>query len=153
MKICFVCTGNYYRSRFAEAVFNFMASNSDLKISAESRGLNISAADQLAEKHGELSLFTLDMLNKLSIDKSFTHDKRRRFSINDINKFDKFIFLDKEEHTSMLYKVKDIDNFDIKKKIVFWNVKDVFDWKPEKTLSTILLNVTNLFNSIVWKGV
>ena len=38
-KVLFLCTGNYYRSRFAEMLFNALASRKDLDWTADSRGL------------------------------------------------------------------------------------------------------------------
>lgn len=37
--VLFLCTGNYYRSRFAEILFNFLAGESNLPWRATSRGL------------------------------------------------------------------------------------------------------------------
>jgi protein-tyrosine phosphatase len=37
--LLFICTGNYYRSRFAEAVFNYHAAKHNLNWQAFSRGL------------------------------------------------------------------------------------------------------------------
>src|SRR4051812_12382323 len=37
--VLFLCTGNYYRSRFAEVVFNTLAGRAGLPWRAESRGL------------------------------------------------------------------------------------------------------------------
>ena len=39
--LLFVCTGNYYRSRFAEHLFNALAAQAGLPWRAESRGLAI----------------------------------------------------------------------------------------------------------------
>ena len=40
-QILFLCTGNYYRSRFAEAVFNKLAREQNIDAMAISRGLKI----------------------------------------------------------------------------------------------------------------
>lgn len=40
--VLFLCTGNYYRSRFAEILFNHLAARHGLAWRAESRGLNLS---------------------------------------------------------------------------------------------------------------
>ena len=40
-KILFLCTGNYYRSRFSEYFFNDLASKKGIKWQADSRGLNV----------------------------------------------------------------------------------------------------------------
>ena len=37
--VLFLCTGNYYRSRFAEELFNHQAERADLDWIAQSRGL------------------------------------------------------------------------------------------------------------------
>src|SRR5947199_10334724 len=39
--VLFLCTGNYYRSRFAEILFNALAERQGLDWRAESRGLKI----------------------------------------------------------------------------------------------------------------
>src|SRR4051812_27373809 len=39
--VLFLCTGNYYRSRFAEVLFNHLASELRLTWRAESRGLDL----------------------------------------------------------------------------------------------------------------
>ena len=38
--VLFLCTGNYYRSRFAEMLFNHLAAERGLQWRADSRGLN-----------------------------------------------------------------------------------------------------------------
>src|ERR1700736_4159477 len=38
-RVLFLCTGNYYRSRFAEILFNFLAGRMGLPWKASSRGL------------------------------------------------------------------------------------------------------------------
>ena len=40
-EILFLCTGNYYRSRFAEVLFNHLARESGVKAHAASRGLRV----------------------------------------------------------------------------------------------------------------
>ena len=50
-KILFLCTGNYYRSRYAEEIFNHMARNKGLPWRAFSRG----AAERLASENVILS--------------------------------------------------------------------------------------------------
>ena len=39
--VLFLCTGNYYRSRFAEILFNHLACERGMNWRAESRGLNL----------------------------------------------------------------------------------------------------------------
>ena len=44
-RILFLCTGNYYRSRFAEIFFNWHAEQRVLAWRAESRGLALDASN------------------------------------------------------------------------------------------------------------
>ncbi len=61
--VLFVCTGNYYRSRFAEHFFNEQAGQRNLDWKAGSRGLQLSL-----ENLGYMSKHTLDRLRKLGIE-------------------------------------------------------------------------------------
>jgi protein-tyrosine phosphatase len=40
-KILFICTGNYYRSRVAEVLFNYNAAKARLNWKADSRGIDL----------------------------------------------------------------------------------------------------------------
>jgi protein-tyrosine phosphatase len=60
--VLFLCTGNYYRSRFAEIFFNWHARQRSLGWTAESRGLALSSANL-----GAMSLYTVSHLSDHSI--------------------------------------------------------------------------------------
>ncbi|MDB2481529.1 hypothetical protein N9W84_00015 [bacterium] len=153
MKVCFVCTGNYYRSRFAEAVFNHLAEECDVGHVAESRGFQISAADEVAKKYGELSPYTRDRMDELDIEERHTSSERQMIKKEDLKLFDLFIILDRSEHFSMVKEFvgEDEEMIDSAKNFKYWGVKDVFDWKPSETLSAIFANVNKLFNEIRWE--
>lgn len=61
--VLFLCTGNYYRSRFAEHFFNEQARQRKLDWQASSRGLQPSL-----ENLGFMSRHALDRLRKLGIE-------------------------------------------------------------------------------------
>src|SRR5215469_14268030 len=76
-KVLFICTGNFYRSRFAEAVFNFHADKRMLPWEACSRGLAIHWAD------GFLSPFTAAALSERQIPISYTGSGRIQLTEKD----------------------------------------------------------------------
>ena len=60
--VLFLCTGNYYRSRFAEIYFNWLAERGRLTWRADSRGLALDPGN-----FGPLSLHTRLELERLKI--------------------------------------------------------------------------------------
>lgn len=62
--VLFLCTGNYYRSRFAEILFNHQAARSDLRWRAQSRGL---ALERGLTNLGPMSASALRRLETLAI--------------------------------------------------------------------------------------
>jgi protein-tyrosine phosphatase len=60
--VLFLCTGNYYRSRFAEIYFNWLAPRENLPWRADSRGLAL-----VAENYGPISSYTRHELERLGI--------------------------------------------------------------------------------------
>ena len=60
--VLFLCTGNYYRSRFAEIYFNWLAPRHNLAWQADSRGLAL-----VDDNVGPLSQYTRRELERLGI--------------------------------------------------------------------------------------
>jgi len=63
-KVLFLCTGNYYRSRFAEILFNTLAEEADLNWRALSRGI---ATDLGINNAGAMSIDAIKGLEARSI--------------------------------------------------------------------------------------
>jgi protein-tyrosine phosphatase len=99
-KILFLCTGNYYRSRFAEEYFNHVASEKGLNWEANSRGLSRNIPNP--DNPGPISVHVLSALT----DRSIKGKNLARFPIavtkNDLEKYDKIIALSEQEHRPML---------------------------------------------------
>jgi len=62
--ILFLCTGNYFRSRFAEQLFNHVARTEALPWIAESRALRPVA---LSRNPGPISVYTLEALRQRGV--------------------------------------------------------------------------------------
>jgi protein-tyrosine phosphatase len=62
--VLFLCSGNYFRSRFAEELFNFHSEKAHLNWRASSRAL---AIERGSENVGSLSPFTIEALKARNI--------------------------------------------------------------------------------------
>ena len=98
--ILFLCTGNYYRSRFCEDYFNHHAARRRLSWRADSRGL---APDITVFRNpGPLSPYTVEALRKLGINLN----SGTRFPLTvypaDFLAADRIIALSQREHEPML---------------------------------------------------
>lgn len=62
--VLFLCSGNYYRSRFAEHFFNWLAETNGLHWRAESRGLAVGRA---GGNIGPISSAVVERLHALNI--------------------------------------------------------------------------------------
>jgi protein-tyrosine-phosphatase len=55
--VLFLCTGNYYRSRFAEELFNYEAERASLPWIAQSRGLALEAPGEIRTPDPQIRSF------------------------------------------------------------------------------------------------
>ena len=114
-RILFICTGNFYRSRFAEAVFNHHAELRRLPWTAFSRGLAIHLAE------GTLSPLTLQALEERKIDLRHTGPDRNELLETDFPQSTRQIALDRNEHLVMMH-----SQFPAwAERIEYWEVPDV----------------------------
>lgn len=126
-KILFICTGNYYRSRFAEAVFNHAARRDGVAWSAISRGLAIHLAE------GDLSLHTERALRERGISLRETGATRVSLAASDLAGAGLIVALKREEHRPLL-----LEQFpEWADRITYWNVHDIDQAEPEDALREI----------------
>ena len=119
-KLLFLCTGNYYRSRFSEEYFNHYARLAELPCEATSRALLQDL--RTTGNEGNMAEVTLKMLEVLGIQVKGLGRPPRSLTEQDILDADIIIAMDKTEHQPMFeqhfspyiqavryYTIKDID--------------------------------------------
>jgi protein-tyrosine phosphatase len=133
-RVLFLCTGNFYRSRFAEAVFNHHATASELPWRAFSRGLAIHLAE------GDLSVLTVAALVERAIERRHTAPGRVALTEEDLQGADLVIALRDAEHRPMI--VARFPHWE--ERVRFWDVADVGDLSHTEALPRIETQVTEL---------
>ena len=93
-RILFLCSGNYYRSRFAEEVFNFKSRAVSSNWSADSRGLRLNANNV-----GSISAAALRRMEMLGIQPINGHKSPEIVRETDFENYsDLVIAMSQEEH-------------------------------------------------------
>ena len=136
-KILFLGTGNYYRSRFSEHLFNALAAEKQLNWRAESRGLELELG---VNNIGAISPHAIKGLRE----RGLTVPENERFPIQavdaDLAIADKIIALDEYEHRWRLEKL-----FPHWKNVVeYWMVHDLDQTSPALALPQIEKHISQL---------
>ncbi len=116
-RLLFLCTGNYYRSRFSEALFNSLATRAELNWTADSRGL---ATDQGLHNVGPISAHALKGLETRGIVAEvarFPEQVQER----DLQSADLVIALNEVEHRALL----DARFPSWSERVEYWQVEDL----------------------------
>jgi protein-tyrosine phosphatase len=126
-RVLFLCTGNYYRSRFAEIFFNHHAEKLGLPWRAASRGL---ALERGVKNVGPLSADTVARLRELGIPhEGYLHDPRP-VGTEDLTGADLVVAVKEAEHRPLL-----CERFPAWVECVeYWHVHDVDGATPADAL-------------------
>ncbi len=138
--LLFICTGNFYRSRFAEAFFNYLCDVNNLDWRASSAGLKIHLADKKAKDEGEISIIAKNKLLSKGISKEYFDKKRSKLDEKMLKKADLIILMDKDEHFSMIKET--FPNY--VNKAYFYRAKDIEYCDPEIALRIIEKEIMSL---------
>jgi len=134
-EVLFLCTGNYYRSRLAEALFNHEAERRGSAWRAFSRGLAIHLAPP-----GGLSPVTTAELQRRGIPFSMTSANPQQVTEADFRRATRVIAVKEQEHRPLMAKLHPA----WEKRIDYWQVHDLDCAPPEVGVAGIEANVTAL---------
>ncbi|MCX7596827.1 MAG: low molecular weight phosphatase family protein [Fischerella sp.] len=98
-KILFLCTGNYYRSRFAEHLFNWIAAKQGLEWQAVSRGL---ALERGIDNIGAISQHAIEALRQRGVTLPENERFPQQVLEEDFHTVDMVIALDELEHRPLI---------------------------------------------------
>lgn len=141
--VLFLCTGNYYRSRFAEIFFNHLAKQHNLPWRAESRGLRLDSGNS-----GYMSRYTISRLGHLGISVAEYLRFPQDLTLTDLNSVQHVVAVKGTEHRPLMSaRFPDWLN-----KVEFWEVHDIDCLGPEDALPHLEREVNQLFKRFVAAG-
>ena len=127
-QILFLCTGNYYRSRYAEELFNFHARSEALAWRATSRGL---AERGPPHSVGPMSRFTLEALREKAIAPEGAERYPQSCTLADFDLAQLVIALKEAENRPLL--AKRFPGWE--NRVSYWHVHDLDAAKPIKAIA------------------
>ncbi|GAB2197615.1 arsenate-mycothiol transferase ArsC [Sessilibacter sp. MAH4] len=140
-RLLFLCTGNYYRSRFAEQYFNHHCQRLALPWRAYSKGLLRNMA--LSPNLGPLSAHTKTYLSELGITPG---DSRwpESVELEDFDQYHRVIAASRDEHYTMMQ-----EHFgDLADCIDYFEVEDLHIESSESALPKLVIALDRLIEEI-----
>jgi low molecular weight protein-tyrosine phosphatase len=138
--VLFLCTGNYYRSRFAEELFNHRAPHARINWKAQSRAL---AIERGTNNIGSLSPLALWGLTTRGLSAKGANRSPQQCVIHDLESADYIVALNEAEHRPLMS-----ERFPSwESRIRYWAIGDVELVQPNNALAIIDLQVDALLAS------
>jgi protein-tyrosine phosphatase len=139
--VLFLCTGNYYRSRFAEELFNHLAEQAQPGWTARSRAL---ALERGINNIGPLSPFAMQALAARGIGIRGKERLPRQCMLTDLETADRVVALDEDEHRPLM-----VERFPSwEPRIEYWQVRDIEFLAPDVALAGIERQVKALLSRL-----
>ena len=139
-RVLFLCTGNYYRSRFAEILFNWQAEKRGLSWTAESRGLALDSCNT-----GPISRHTIACLQSRGIKSDTCTRLPLPVTEADLAAAQRIIAVKEGEHRP-LFEAKFPQWVD---RVEFWHVHDLDCAIPDVAIPHLEREVEQLINRLV----
>lgn len=136
-QLLFLCTGNYYRSRFAELLFNHLATAQGLAWVADSRGL---ATELGTANVGPISSYTVARLQEMGVPLPATMRFPQQVTEADLQAAALTIALDRTEH--LPYMIARLPAW--ADRIDYWEVADLHALTAAEALGRIEQAVRDL---------
>ena len=134
--VLFLCSGNYYRSRFAEHLFNAIADRDRLAWRADSRGLIVGRAGNI----GPISGYAVHGLEQRGIHLDGNIRLPVQVTEQDLGRANLIIALKEAEHRRML-----AEQFPAwVERVEYWHVHDLDCAEPEDALAELEREVVAL---------
>ncbi|HRE27802.1 MAG TPA: hypothetical protein PK954_14275 [Anaerolineales bacterium] len=141
-QVLFLCTGNYYRSRIAEEMFNHFADRRGATTRAFSRGLAL--VFESGKNVGNLSRYALAELARYGISPRRADEPPQRVAAHELGDADIVIGLYHGVHAPMIE--QQFPEF--AGKVIYWSVPDLDELPANKAADRIFAEVTTLLAQI-----
>jgi protein-tyrosine phosphatase len=138
-QVLFVCTGNHYRSRFAEALFNQKARQIQLDWRAVSRGLRLVPSQQ------GISPVAQRELTLRGVPLELGQGAPRALTKEDLEQSDYIVLMDEAEHRPLLeqqFPARD------DRKVHYWHIGESGKMKPAKACEAMSSQVEELLRTL-----
>lgn len=137
--VLFLCTGNYYRSRFAEILFNWHARKKGMSWRADSRGLRLDPLNL-----GDMSRFTISRLSDLGISHREYQREPKDLDLSALKAAQHIVAVKEAEHRPLMT-VRFPEWLD---KVEFWQVHDIDCSDPAEALPHLEREVLDLLDRL-----
>jgi protein-tyrosine phosphatase len=141
-RVLFLCTGNYYRSRFAEELFNHYCRESKLEHRADSRGLALERG--WLWNFGPMSRNARRALEQRGVAIEGGERRAKKVGGEDFDRADLVIALDEAEHRPLVE--SRFPKF--AGRVRYWNVHDIGGATPEDATAQIDILVRKLIEEL-----
>lgn len=149
--VLFLCTGNYYRSRYAEAMFNFLAPTKCPGWTGASRGIAVALG---TDNVGPIARSVVEALQKRGVNfDPLIARMPLQLEITDLQSADHIVALKQAEHFSLMQaRFSSWIAASGPGRIEYWHVHDIDQMPPDRALPIIDERLHDLMSRLSSEG-